>query len=70
MNELPPVGFELGTFGLQQRSESDTLATAPARHMHEILCWFFRSVKYDAKWCHIVVTKLPTLNMVGGCRYN
>ena len=30
--ELPPVGFELGTFGLQQRSESDTLATAPARH--------------------------------------
>ena len=26
------MGFELGTFGLQQRSESDTLATAPARH--------------------------------------
>ena len=27
------MGFELGTFGLQQRSESDTLATAPARHI-------------------------------------
>ena len=30
---LPPAGIELGTFGLQrQRSESATLATAPARH--------------------------------------
>ena len=28
---LPPSGIELGTFGLQQRSESVTLATAPAR---------------------------------------
>ena len=36
---LPPAGIELGTFGLQrQRSESATLATAPARHTHVSHC--------------------------------
>ena len=28
------------------------------------------SVKYDVTKCHVVVTKLPTLNMVGSCHYN
>ena len=50
-----PVGFELGTFGLQQRSESDTLATAPAKHIGicefcsyqmNLLSNWYASIKY------------------------